>query len=63
MREVLCQLALVMDNCISIYTQRHFIRMRSLEGESLSAVNSLEKEIEKKRKMLRGWKFKNYWHF
>lgn len=49
MREVLCQLALVMDNCISIYTQRHFIRMRGLDGESLSAVNSLEKEIEIKR--------------
>lgn len=37
-REVLCQWVPVMDNCISIFTQRHFIRMCVGERESLSAI-------------------------
>lgn len=41
-----------MDNCISIFTQRHFIRMRAGEGESLGAINSVD--TEKKGGMLRG---------
>lgn len=37
-REVLCQLVPVMDNCISIFTQRHFRKNAKEEGESLSVV-------------------------
>lgn len=47
-----------MDNCNSIFTQRHFIRMRVGEGESLWTINSFYTGKKKKINVkMWGWKF------